>query len=268
MKPTSYVTTVVLLFGVLSLAACAGGENPIALQPVTEADDSIQDLFTKLGDGLAAGPITLYGAVIAQGVPSKVAKKAFEKYDQFSSQVRNKANIVMIDFTQHSRAKRFFFVNRASGKVEQWTVAHGSGSDPDNDGMAQYYSNVPDSHMSSLGSYLIQEKYKSDKYASDALRTDGLESTNNNARDRAIVVHPSNYVKNGSAKQGRSWGCPAIPYDYIKSVVARAQNGTFMYIYGNNKRSAALDMRMLQQWNLVPRTMWTNESEDAPLFGE
>ena len=268
MKTTSYASKVVWIISVLVLGACAGKENPIALQPVNpEQDSSIVDLFEKLGDGAAAGPITLYSAVIAQGVPDKVAKKAFEKYDEFSAKVRNATNIVIVDFSQHSKNKRFYFVNRASGKVEQWSVAHGTGTDPDNDGYAQYFSNVPESHMSSLGSYLIQEKYLSEKFG-ESLRLDGLEKTNSNVRDRAIVLHPSTYVKDGLTKQGRSWGCPAIPYDYIKSVVARAANGTFMYAFGINKRSAALDTQALQQWNLIPRSLWTDESEAAPIFGE
>ncbi len=264
-SPAAKLVSVVLF---LTLTACAGNSNPIALEPVTpEAESPLVELVSKLGaDGSVAGPITLYQAVIAQGVPSKVAKVAFEKYDKFKSQVRRTEYIAMIDFTQHSANRRFYFVNRKSGAVEQWSVAHGSGSDPDNDGLAQYFSNVPNSHMSSLGSYLIQEKYVG-KYG-DSMRLDGLESTNSNVRDRAIVLHPSNYVKDGSSKQGRSWGCPAVPYNKIASLITRSKDGSFMYVYGVNKRTTASDFGLLQQWNLVPRHLWTNESEDAPIFGE
>lgn len=253
----NWISLAVLIFSTLVLGACAGKENPIALR-----------LVTPEGPEGRAERMTMYSAVIAQGVPSKVAKRAFEKYDQFVDKVRNPEYITMVDFTQHSGKKRFYMVHRDSGKVDQWTVAHGSGSDPDNDGYPQYFSNVPDSHMSSLGSYLIQEKYWSSKYDSYALRTDGLEKTNDNARDRAIVVHPSTYVNDGSSVQGRSWGCPAIPYDWIKTVIKRAENGAFMYIYGVNQRSALNEMRALRTWDLVPKSMWPNESEDAPELGE
>lgn len=257
------------LLSVVLLTACAGEDNPVALSPVQpeQEDSSIVDLFTKLSaDGRAGGPVTLYSAVVAQGVPSKVAKKAFEKYDQFSGKVRNPAYITMIDFTQHSKYKRFYMVNRSTGKVDQWSVAHGSGSDPDNDGLAQFFSNVPNSHMSSLGSYLIAEKYVG-KYG-ESLRLDGLESTNSNVRDRAIVIHPSNYVKDSGKTQGRSWGCPAVPYDWIKTIISRAQGGAFMYAYGVSKRSAWNDTRALMRWDMIPKSMWPNEGEGAPEDGE
>jgi len=253
---------------VCSLAACSGRENPVALQPVqVEAENPILDMFTKLGaDGRAGGPITLYSAVVAQGVPSKVAKKAFEKFDEFQEDVRNTAYISIVDFTQHSKYKRFYMINRASGKVDQWSVAHGTGSDPDNDGMATSFSNVPNSKKSSLGAYLIQEKYIG-KYG-ESLRLDGLESTNDNARDRAIVMHPSNYVNDNGKTQGRSWGCPAVPYEWIKTVISRARDGSFMYAYGVNKRSAWREAADLAHWNNIPRALWPDEGEGAPEDGE
>lgn len=250
------------------VVGCGGRNNPIALQPIEKSKKNpVVDLLEKLGDGKPAGVITLYAAVIAQGVPTKVAQRAFSAYDAHVGEVRNKNYISMIDFTQHSANRRFYMINRDTGKVDQWTVAHGAGSDPDNDGYPQYFSNVPDSHMSSLGSYLIQEKYVSSKFG-DSLRLDGIDATNSNVRDRAIVLHPSHYVNDGASLQGRSWGCPAIPYDWIQTVIARAQEGSFMYAYGVNRRSAFDDLRVLQQWNMIPKSAWPSESEDAPEFGE
>jgi hypothetical protein len=260
-KLSSIVVTIIFL----GLGACAGQETPIALENIDSSSPVLTEV-ESLRQARAAGPVTLYSAIVAQGVPSKVAKRAFEKYDQFSGQVRNPTYITMIDFTQHSKAKRLYMVHRTTGKVDQWTVAHGSASDPDNDGLAQYFSNTPDSHMSSLGAYLIQEKYQG-KYG-DSLRLDGIESINNNVRDRAIVIHPSNYVKDGSSKQGRSWGCPAIPWDWIQTIIARAQNGSFMYAYGVNRRSAASEFKALRDWSLIPKSAWPNEGEDAPEMGE
>ena len=97
--------------------------------------------------------------------------------------------------------------------------AHGAGSDPDRNGVPRYFSNVPDSHRSSLGSYLISERYAG-KYGG-SMRTDGLESTNNLVRRRGIVMHPSNYVSADRAQQGMSWGCPAVPYAWIDRLIGR-----------------------------------------------
>lgn len=250
-----------ILFCLSILVACGNGSSPSALQPVKPGDDSnIQELFPD------EETITLYQAIVAQGVPADLTQKALLKYDQFKGRVRNHAYLTMIDFRQHSGRKRFYMVNRTTGAVSKWTVAHGTGTDPDNDGFAQYFSNIPNSRMSSLGTYLIAEKYIG-KYG-QSLRLDGLESTNSNARARAIVLHPSNYVKDTSAKQGRSWGCPAIPYDWIKTVITRAQGGSFLYAHGTNRRSAVNDAALLEQWELIPKSQWVNESEEAPIDGE
>lgn len=251
---------------VLSSLLTACGENvPVALTPVHPELDGTGSM-QALAEEHPGQSLTLYQAVLAQGVPTKVAKAAMVKYDQFKSQVQNFTHMVMIDFTQHSSQLRFYLVDQASGKVQSMSVAHGEGTDPQNTGYAKYFSNVPDSHMSSLGSYLISEVYSSAKFG-QALRLDGLEDTNSNVRDRAIVLHPSRYVKDGSKLQGRSLGCTAIPYGWIDRVIAATQNGAFMYVYGVNQRKTVNDRALIERWNLVPRALWHNESEEAPVDG-
>ncbi len=257
-------TTFVLPLLVVFITACGTSAPPVAFQPV-QPDPELHDYLASVL-GASNEPINLYQAIVAQGVPSRVAQAAFEKYDQFEPWVRNKTYISMIDFTQHSGNLRFYQVHRATGRVSAWAVAHGEGSDPDNDGFAQYFSNIPNSHMSSLGSYLIQEKYVG-KYG-ESLRLDGLEETNDNARARAIVLHPSNYVKDTRPKQGRSWGCPAIPYKWIQTVISRSQDGSFLYAYGINRRNTLGDADILKQWELIPKSLWVDESEAAPVDGE
>jgi hypothetical protein len=266
MKILRHFETALTLATILTLTACAENKNPVALQPV-QPDEETKAQVERMMGGEAPQTITLYQAIRAAGVPSKVAKVAFKKYDEFAPAVHNAGYIVMVDFTQHSHNRRFYLVNRQSGKVEQLSVAHGSGSDPDNDGIPQFFSNLPDSRMSSLGAYLVQEKYQSDKFG-EALRLDGLEESNSNVRDRAIVLHPSAYVKDGRAKQGRSWGCTAVPFSWIKSLITRLQDGSFMYVYGVNTKKFAAETNLVKQWSLVPKSLWTNESEEAPVDGE
>ncbi len=239
------------------ITACGQDQLPVALQPVTPEKP---ELFG------AEGPITLLAATIKQGVPAKVAKEALLKYDKFASQVRKPAYITMIDFSQHSGKNRMFMVNRETGSVESLPVAHGSGSDPDDDGFPQFFSNIPNSKMSSLGAYLIAEQYTG-KYGA-SLRLDGLERTNSNARARAVVLHPSNYVKEGLKKQGRSWGCPAVPFAWIGKFLERTRDGAFLYAYGINQRKSMDDRYLIQQWSLIPVEQWVNEAEEAPLDGE
>jgi hypothetical protein len=64
----------------------------------------------------------------------------------------------------------------------------------------------------------------------ESLRLDGLEDTNSNVRDRAVVLHPSRAVNDGNGKQGRSWGCPAIDPKISKQVIDRVKDGSLLYI--------------------------------------
>jgi L,D-transpeptidase catalytic domain len=211
-------------------------------------------------------PDYLYGMVIDQGVPVPVAQAAFANYDRFRSKIRNGSHISMIDFTQHSKNPRLFVVNVTSGNVDKIPVAHGTGSDPNNDGYAEYFSNVPNSKRSSLGSYLISEKY-SGKYGT-AMKTDGLESGNDLVRKRNIVIHGSKYVSESRSKQGLSWGCPAVPFAWIGKLIERLRNGSFMYVYGVNKASSAMDAAEIERIMMDPTFHWLDESEDAPEDGE
>lgn len=246
------------LLSFIFLTACGEGPIPSALQPVEdEAGEIVQS---------NEGQVTLLQAILKRGVPSRLAKEALYKFDKFVEQVKKPSFITMIDFSQHSSKRRMYIVNRKTGEVEALSVAHGSGSDPDNDGFPQFFSNVPNSKMSSLGSFIISEEYTG-KYGT-SMRLDGLEKSNSNARDRAVVLHPAGYVKDGLKKQGRSWGCPAVPYDWIGKLIERTKEGGFLYAFGINKRKGFDETEMVRQWDMIPLNQWVNESEDAPIDGE
>lgn len=259
---TSFSWRLIVLFSSCSWLVACGERQPVALENIDPTADE-SGFMRQLVQSDGAQEMTLLRSVLLQGVPSRVAKAAMAKFDQFKDQVRRDEYIAMIDFTQHSSSRRFYLVHRQSGKVETMSVAHGKKSDPDNDGWATQFSNVPDSNMSSLGAYIIAEKYISERF-SDSLRLDGLEPTNNNARDRAIVLHRSTSVRDGRSKQGRSFGCPAIPVSWIARVIERTQEGSFMYAYGIDRRKTTDEVEQLKAWDLIPRHLWPNEAESAP----
>lgn len=256
-----------IVLGALSigLAGCGSANyEPLALQKVQPSVDENGEIHLLADE--AGEPVTFLQAILKQGIPTKIAKAALLKYDRFQAQIGRTEYLVMIDFTQHSSKKRLYMINRATGVVDSLPVAHGERSDPTDSGYANYFSNLPDSHMSSLGAYLIQEKYQG-KYGS-SMKLDGLERSNSNVRDRVIVVHPAPYVKEDGRRPGRSWGCTAIPQIWMKKALERLAGGSFMYAYGVNKRDASGDDYWVQKWNLTPKAQWTNESEDAPFDGE
>lgn len=66
---------------------------------------------------------------------------------------------------------------------------------------------------------------------------------NDNARDRAIVIHGAPYVSTDFIKEhgrlGRSWGCPALAPEVTREIIDLIKNGTCLFIYGNDKRYTA-----------------------------
>jgi hypothetical protein len=114
------------------------------------------------------------------------------------------------------------------GSVQTLHTTHGKGSDTDNDGYAESFSNVKNSKKSSLGFYRVAETYQSSKYGT-AARLDGLSGTNSNVRARAIVLHGSHYVKEEDVLQGRSYGCIALAWDIKADVIERVHGGSLLY---------------------------------------
>lgn len=73
------------------------------------------------------------------------------------------------------------------------------------------------------------------------MHLNGLErGINNNADERAIVMHGAPYVSEDFIRAqgyiGRSWGCPAVPEKLTKPIIDKIKNGTCLFIYSENKK--------------------------------
>ncbi len=159
-------------------------------------------------------------------VPEILLKEAKDFFLSRKANIPNKNYIVIADMAQHSNNRRLYLINVATGVVDSHNVAHGTASDPDNDGWADQFSNIPESHMSSLGFMLTAETYYGVRGYS--LRLDGLSSTNSNVRERAVVIHQAEYVIDG-VKAGRTWGCPAVDPKISVNFINRIRGGTLYY---------------------------------------
>jgi hypothetical protein len=160
-------------------------------------------------------------------VPKALLVDAVAFLDFYKAKIRNRNYLTVVDFSKHSGKKRMFVVNMTSGAVSSYVVAHGSGSDPGNTGFASRFSNVENSNQSSLGYYLTGETYNG-KHG-NSLRLDGVSSTDSRVRARAIVIHGADYVSEGRSKQGRSWGCLALPQREKDGVIAQLKGGSVIY---------------------------------------
>lgn len=140
--------------------------------------------------------------------------------------------LTIADFTQSSRRKRLYIIDvRNYELLMQTYVAHGR-----NSGMEypKSFSNKPESNKSSIGFYKTLTTYFGDHGL--ALKLNGLErSFNDNAFNRSIVVHGSDYVNTqtirGVGHLGRSLGCPAVPMNLHTKIINTIKNGSCLFIY-------------------------------------
>ena len=158
--------------------------------------------------------------------------QALEALDRHSGRIAQRDRIAVADFASHSKELRFHFVDVAGGKVDgSYLVAHGKGSDPRNSGFVQRFSNRPGSNASSQGSYLTGQFYYGKHGRSQRLH--GLDPENDQAFDRAIVVHGASYVDAGMARNqgrvGRSLGCFAFERCEIDEVLDRLGQGRLLF---------------------------------------
>jgi hypothetical protein len=143
--------------------------------------------------------------------------------------------LTVIDFSLPSTEKRMWIIDLQDSVIlHHGYVSHGRNS---GDLMAQKFSNKNSSYMSSLGFYLTAETYQGKHGYS--LRLDGLEpGFNDNARERAIVIHGADYAREDFIKQtgrlGRSLGCPALPHEITVEIIDMIKDRSVLFIYGKD----------------------------------
>jgi hypothetical protein len=159
--------------------------------------------------------------------------KAFEGYNQLKSQgIIQKDFLTIIDFSMSSNEERLWVIDMVSKKVVlKSLVAHGRNSGEE---FANKFSNKSESYQSSLGFYATGEVYQGKHGLS--LRLDGLEyGINDNARNRAVVIHGADYASekfaNTHGRLGRSQGCPAVPYAVHKEFINTIKDKSCLFIY-------------------------------------
>lgn len=145
--------------------------------------------------------------------------------------------LTFIDFTLPSTERRIWILNVVENKIIYHEyVSHGLNSGniyPDQ------FSNRKSSYMSSLGFYITGEVYYGGNGKS--LKLDGIEpGINDNARDRAIVIHGSDYVNESyisrTGRLGRSLGCPALSHEIVSEVIDYIKGNSVLFIYGDDSQ--------------------------------
>ena len=187
-----------------------------------------------LGPALSPAPLPAITAtpVVADSARPALVARALAALDTHAARITNRSMIGVVDFSAASHVARLQFVDVHSGRITaEHLVAHGHGSDPDNSGWVERFSNQPGSNASSSGSFLASDIYTGKNGRSRRLV--GLDPQNSLALDRGIVIHAASYVDATMARTqgrvGRSQGCFAVSAAAIQEVLARLGPGCLIY---------------------------------------
>lgn len=172
---------------------------------------------------------------------TKTVAKAKEALDFCESNNYNTDFCILIDMSVHSGKKRFMVWDfNKQQATHEFLVSHGCGENTwgqDYSKESPTFSNVVDSHLSSLGKYKIGERGYSQWGINIKYLMHGLEPTNNNALKRVIVFHSwENVSDQETFPRGtpEGWGCPAVSIEAFQTVdplLKASKMPVLMWIY-------------------------------------
>lgn len=229
------------ILGIATLALLAVGIVGTSWKAVEAPQSQQQILKSIAADSLYNQYISnLYHAVRldSAGLNENVFEKALTGYYnmKYSGLLHSKSILTIADFDQESRKKRLYVIDIDKKEliINTW-VAHGEKSGGDK---PTQFSNAINSNQSSLGFYLTGEIYFGKHGRS--LKLDGMDQGfNNNARERAVVMHGANYVCQETIDQlgrlGRSQGCPAVSSKLANTIINAISDHTVLFINNSDQ---------------------------------
>ncbi len=170
----------------------------------------------------------------ARLVRPELMSRAMAALDVHHHRISLRDRMYLVDFQRFSGEHRLFEVDLIGGRVTAFRTTHGRGSDPEHSGFARTFSNTPESFMSSVGAYATAGAGWGAQQGPNVL-LDGLEYSNNLARDRAIIVHGADYADPDflarEGKLGRSYGCFSTSHTDLPALRERMGEGRLLFAY-------------------------------------
>ena len=183
----------------------------------------------------------LHSATISALPKMESFTKALEGFYSLKAQGKiTKDVLTLVDFSLSSNAKRLWVIDLSTNTILFHSlVAHGRNTGEE---FAQTFSNKAESFKSSLGFYVTGEIYNGKHGKS--LKLDGQErGVNDNARNRAVVMHGADYVSESFIRNhhrlGRSQGCPAIPVELTDDIIDAIKDKSCLFIYHPARKASS-----------------------------
>ena len=167
-------------------------------------------------------------------VRKELMDRAMAALDIHDHRITQRDRMYLVDFKKFSGEERLYEVDLHGGGVTLMRTSHGRGSDPAHTGFATSFGNTPDSHMSSVGAYATAGASHGAQQGPNVL-LDGLEYTNNMARERAIIIHGADYADPAflarEGKLGRSYGCFSVAHADLPALRERMGQGRLLFAW-------------------------------------
>lgn len=167
-------------------------------------------------------------------IRQELVDRALEALDIHARKITNRDRMYLVDFRKFSGDERLYEVDLHGGRIVLMRTSHGRGSDPGHTGFATSFSNTPESHMSSVGSFLTAGAGFGAQQGPNVL-LDGLEFSNDRARERAIIVHGADYADPEflarEGKLGRSYGCFSVAHSDLPRLRERMGEGRLLFAW-------------------------------------
>ncbi|WP_374390079.1 murein L,D-transpeptidase catalytic domain family protein [Brevundimonas sp.] len=167
-------------------------------------------------------------------VRKELMERAMTALDTHHRHIPLRDRMYLVDFEKFSGDERLYEVDLEGGQVTVLRTCHGRGSDPAHSGYAQRFSNTPDSNMSSVGAYATAGASWGSQQGPNVL-LDGLEYSNDKARERAIIIHGADYADPDflarEGKLGRSYGCFSVAHADLPALRERMGQGRLLFAW-------------------------------------
>ncbi|WP_136247839.1 murein L,D-transpeptidase catalytic domain family protein [Halomonas borealis] len=198
----------------------------LLLPPAAAARDFLTQAVT-----LTAPPSPLATRLthLAPGADPRVLRLAAQAFNCADPDAER---LAVIDFSLPSTEQRLWVFDLPRQRLLfRELVSHGQGS---GNALAREFSNVPDSHQSSIGLFRTLNSYEGSNGYS--LRLEGLEpGINDQAFQRAIVIHGADYVSESfierTGRLGRSHGCPAVREEIAVPLIDSLKQSQYLFTY-------------------------------------
>jgi hypothetical protein len=217
-----------ILGGSAMLAGCATAAPPLPITVAELPPSPPQPTYTP------AVQITPPPLDPHRLVRPDLMSRAMAALDIHHERLPLRDRMYLVDFQKFSGDARLYEVDLIGGRVTAFRTSHGRGSDPEHSGFARRFSNEPESYMSSVGAYATAGAGWGPAQGPNVL-LDGLEYTNNLARDRAIIVHGADYAEptflEREGKLGRSYGCFSTAHADLPMLRERMGQGRLLFAF-------------------------------------